>query len=121
MYHADATASPSTVVCSSLLTSIMVDQHTTKELKTDFVGEDQSDEGAEKRVLRGESQLVYITPTKFIDNTGYRRMLLRQAYKDNLVAMVIEEAHCIQTRDEEFLMTFAEIGKICSIIPQQVT
>ena len=101
----------------------MVDQHakfSPRGLKTDFVGEAQSDEGAEKRVLRGESQLVYISPENLINNTSYRRMLLRQAYKDNLVAMVIDEAHCIQTWGDEFRMAFAEIGNLRSIIPQQV-
>ena len=121
MYHAEPTASPSIVVCISLLTSIMVDQHATRRLKTDIVGEAQSDEGAEKMVLRGESQLVYISPEKLINTPGYRRMLLQQAYKDNLIAMVIDEAHCIQTWGDEFRMTFAEIRNLRSIIPQQVT
>ena len=55
MYHAGPTASSSIVVCISPLTSIMVNQHakcSPRGLKTDFVGEAQSDEGAEKRVLR---------------------------------------------------------------------
>ena len=127
MYHAGPTASPSIVVCISPLTSIMVDQHakfSPRGLKTDFVGQVRlrvmKDEGAEKRVLRGESQQVYISPENLINNTSYRRMLLRQAYKDNLVAMVIDEAHCIQTWGDEFRMAFAEIGNLRSIIPQQV-
>ena len=91
-----------------------------QEVKTDFIGEAQSDEGVEKRGLRGESHLVYINPENLINNTSYRRMLLRQAYKDNLVAMVINEAHCIQTWGDEFRMAFAEIGNLHSIIPQQV-
>ena len=121
MYHAGPTASPSIVVCISPLISIMVDtKFSPRGLKTDFVGEAQSHEGAEKWVLRGESQLVYISPENLINNTSYRRMLLRQAYKDNLVAMVIDEAHCIQTWGDEFRMAFAEIGNLRSIIPQQV-
>ena len=63
---------------------------------------------------------MYISPENLINNTSYRRMFLRQAYKDNLVAMVIDEAHCIQTWGDEFRMAFAEIGNLRSIIPQQV-
>ncbi len=117
------TTSISIVVCISPLTSIMVDQHAKflpRGLRTDFVGEVQTDEDAEKRVLKGESQLVYISPENRINNPRYRKMLLRQVYKENLVALVIDEAHCVQTWGESFRIAFAEIGNLRSIIPSEV-
>lgn len=101
----------------------MVDQHAKflpRGLRTDFVGEVQTDEDAEKRVLKGESQLVYISPENLINNPRYRKMLLRQVYKENLVALVIDEAHCVQTWGESFRIAFAEIGNLRSIIPSEV-
>ena len=62
--------SHSIVVCVSPLTSIMIDQHFFKfspqGLKTDFVGEAQTDPEAEQRILKGISQLVYISPEIFL-------------------------------------------------------
>ncbi len=101
----------------------MVDQtakFSPKGLKTDFVGEAQTDDEAQKRILNGESQLVYVSPENLIENTKYRRMLLRQVYKENLVALVVDEAHCIQTWGDEFCIGFAEIGNLRSVIPPHV-
>ncbi len=117
------TTSTSIVVCISPLTSIMVYQHAKflpRGLRTDFVGEVQTDEDAEKRVLKGESQLVYISPENLINNPRYRNMLLRQVYKENLVALVIDEAHCVQTWGESFGIASAVIGNLRSIIPSEV-
>ncbi len=70
--------------------------------------------------LKGEYQLVYISPENLINNPRYRKMLLRQVYKENLVALVIDEAHCVQTWGESFRIAFAEIGNLRSIIPSEV-
>ncbi len=90
-------------------------------LKTDFVGEVQTDDEAQQRILNGESQLVFISPENLIENTKYRRMLLRQVYKENLVALVVDEAHCIQTWGDDFRTSFAEIGNLRSVLPQHVS
>ncbi len=52
-----------------------------KGLKTDFVGEVQTDDEAQKRIINGESQLVYVSTENLIENRKYRRMLLQQVYK----------------------------------------
>ena len=111
----------SIVVCITPLTSIMLDQHSKfslKGLKTDFVGEAQSDPMAEHRVCTGASQLVFISPESLL--TRYRTMLLRQVYKDNLVAVVVDEAHCVRTWGNEFRVAFSEIGNLRSIIPPHI-
>ena len=115
--------SHSLVVCVSPLTSIMIDQHfkfSPRGLKTDFVGEAQTDPEAEQRILKGISQLVYISPENLLNSKKYRNMLLQPVYEENLMAIVIDEAHCIQSWGDEFRTAFAEIRNIRSIIPKRV-
>ena len=50
----------------------------------------------------------------------YRKMLLSTVYQENLVAICIDEAHCIQTWGDQFRVTFSQIGDIRSVIPKQV-
>ena len=80
----------SSVVCVSPLTSLMMDQRakfSPMDISTEFVGEMQRDEAAIQRVLRGEVQLVYISPENiiqsnfFIMNPGYNDY---PAYNDRL-------------------------------------
>ena len=90
----------SIVVCISPLTSIMMDQRAKFAplgLSTEFVGEAQEDPTATRRVLEGKIQLVYISPEAILKNWHYRHMLLSEAYKEKLVALAIDEAHCIKT------------------------
>ena len=78
----------------------MVDQQakfSLRGLKTEFVGEAQLNKEAEERVLRGEVQLVYISPESILSNFKFRRMLTSSVYMDNLVALVVDEAHCVKT------------------------
>jgi len=53
-------------------------------------------------------------------NKTYRSMLLSPQYQQNLVALVIDEAHCVKTWGDSFRKAFAEIGDLRSIIPSAV-
>ena len=68
-----------------------------KGISTEFVGEGQTDKDAVRSVVQGNVQLVYISPENLIYNPLYRNMLLSSAYKDKLVALVVDEAHCVKT------------------------
>ena len=68
-----------------------------KGIMTEFVGEDQHDDNAIKRVTKGDVQLLFISPESLITNPVYRNMLLSPIYKESLVALVVDEAHCIKT------------------------
>ena len=90
----------SIAVCISPLTALMMDQRdkfTRRGITTDFVGETQTDQIVIKRVLNGNIQLVYISPEALLLNPMYRSMLLTKPYKEHLVALVIDEAHCVKT------------------------
>lgn len=74
-----------------------------KGMAAEFVGEDQTDSTCITRVLRGDVQLLYISPESLICNPMYRNMLLSPIYKDKLVALVIDEAHCVKTWSVSYL------------------
>ncbi len=91
---------PSIVVCISPLTSLMIDQKakfTPKGVKAEFVGEAQNDRAAVENVLKGQCELVFISPESIISNPLYRNMLLTEVYKERMVGLVVDEAHCIKT------------------------
>ena len=90
----------SIVVCVSPLTSIMMEQQqkfSSKGVKAEFVGEAQTDAAVISRVLQGDLQLLYISPENLLNNKRFRSMLLTPKYKDHLVALVVDEAHCVKT------------------------
>ena len=47
-------------------------------------------------VLKGKIQLVYVSPESLIGNEKIRKMLLNSIYSRNLVAFVVDEAHCVR-------------------------
>ena len=44
-------------------------------------------------MIKGEYQLVFITPESIIENTKFRRMLHSDEYRKQLVAVVVDETH----------------------------
>ena len=46
--------------------------------------------------------------------------MLSSVYKEKLVCIAVDEAHCIKVWGAEFRPTFAEIGNLRSIIPSNV-
>ena len=78
----------------------MIDQQqkfVMKGIKAEFVGEAQTDQAAISRVMKGELQLLYISPENILNSRRYRSMLLSPRYAEKLVVLVIDEAHCIMT------------------------
>ena len=92
--------SGSLVVCISPLISIMMDQRakfTTLGLKTEYVGAAQEDPGVIRQVLAGNVQLLFMSPESILNNKHFRGMLLSQHYKKYLVAVAVDEAHCVKS------------------------
>lgn len=65
-------------------------------INVEFVGQCQSNETAVVSVIRGEVQLVYISPESLLCNRSYRTMLQNARYQEKLVAFVVDEAHCVK-------------------------
>ena len=66
-------------------------------IRAEYVGEGQRDPAVWRKVLNGEAQLVYISPENILCNSRYRSVLRTGAYKENLVGVVVDEAHCVKT------------------------
>ena len=82
----------------SPLTALMLDQrskYAPRGLATEMVGETQQDQGALQDIQDGKYQLVYISPEALLGGTCWREMLHSPSYQRNLVAFVVDEAHCI--------------------------
>ena len=58
-------------------------------------GELQQDVDALEGVKKGQFQLLYISPESLLRNPQWRELLLSKMYSENLVALVIDEAHCV--------------------------
>ena len=90
----------SIVICVSPLISLMMDQakkYSLLGLATQFVGQAQEDPSVTRGVLHGGYQLVFMSPEALIGCKHWQEMLLTKKYKDDLVALVVDEAHCVKT------------------------
>ena len=88
----------SIVLCVSPLTSLMMEQKskfTHRGLSVEFVGELQHDLQSMQSIKEGKVQLLYTSPESILRNSQWREMLLSDVYRKNLVAVVVDEAHCI--------------------------
>ena len=90
----------SILLCICPLTAIMIDQKekfASLGLSVEFLGEAQTDRTASHRVVKGDVQLVLISPENLLCNTKYRQMLLSPVYKERLIGVAVDEAHCVKT------------------------
>ena len=88
------------MICISPLTAIMVDQREklkAKNVNVEFIGEAQMDYSVKDKVIQGKIELVFISPESILCNSNYRNMLRSSVYKHNLVAIAVDEAHCVKT------------------------
>ena len=88
----------SIVICISPLTALMMEQRNKfimRGIATEFVGELQQDVDAMESVKSGKIQLLFISPESLLNNPQWREMLISPVYQTNLVALVVDEAHCI--------------------------
>ena len=88
----------SIVLIISPLTAIMMEQrdkYLHSGISAEFVGEMQQDLDSMVSVREGRVQLVYISPESLLQNPQWRTMLLSTPYQMHLVAVAVDEAHCI--------------------------
>ena len=90
---------PSVVVVVSLLLSLMKDQvsiFSSRGLNCEFVGTYQTDANAVLKVKNGDCQLIYISPESMLAVPYWRQMFQSTVYQDNLVCVIIDEAHFVE-------------------------
>ena len=90
----------SIVMIISPLVALMKDQtslFTTKGISAAYVSDKYTtDKDTRRGVLRGQFQLVFISPESLFVATEWRRMLAGDLYRKNLVGFIVDEAHCVK-------------------------
>ena len=79
----------------SLLIALMRDQVasiTAMGIAATYIS-DKEDVGRKQTIKNGEFQIIYISPEALI-LLKWRNILSTRVYRDNLVAFVVDEAHC---------------------------
>ena len=88
----------SIVLYISPLTSLVLEQrekYSMKGICCEFVRELQQHIEAFASIQKGKAQLLFISPEFMLSNPQWRDMLLLPVYQKNVVALIVDEAHCI--------------------------
>ena len=85
------TANPIIIVISPLA-SLMEDQTIFLRNLNIKAGYDKSVNG---KIEKGECSIVFASPESLLGNGHWRNMLSSDTYKENLIGIVVDEAHCI--------------------------
>lgn len=88
----------SIVIIVSPLVAIMKDQvlaFTVKDIQAAYVSSDISHE-VNTGVEEGQYQFVFFSPEQLLTKSSWRSMLRTDIYFENLVALVVNEAHCVK-------------------------
>ena len=87
----------SIVVVVSPLISLMKDQvqaMKAKDIRAVYVGDCGEEDVID--VCSGVYQIVYMSPEALLTDEQWRDMLLSPVYRENLVGLVVDEAHCVK-------------------------
>ncbi|XP_029180652.2 ATP-dependent DNA helicase RecQ-like [Acropora millepora] len=85
------TANPIIIVISPLA-SLMEDQTIFLRNLNIKAGYDKSVNG---KIEKGECSIVFSSPESLLGNGHWQNMLSSDTYKENLIGIVVDEAHCI--------------------------
>ena len=87
------------IVLVSPLVALMKDQVThcrSRGLTAGFVSSVPDDQDMRKAVYDGKYQIVFISPESLFTGRRWREMLKDEPYRSNLIAFVVDEAHCVK-------------------------
>lgn len=65
-----------------------------REVKAVFVGDCGQSE--QDFICEGKYQIVYMSPEALLTDMRWRDMLLSPTYINNLVGLIVDEAHCVK-------------------------
>jgi bloom syndrome protein len=71
------------------------EKYSTKGICCEFVGELQQDIEVITSIQKGHAQLLFVSPESLLLNPQWRDMLLLPVYQKKVVALIVDEAHCI--------------------------
>jgi ATP-dependent DNA helicase RecQ len=84
----------------SPLIALMKDQSTSftaKGISATYISDKEAtNKGTKRKIVKGEYQLVFISPEALFLATEWRRMLAGDYYRKHLVGFIVDEAHCVK-------------------------
>ncbi|KAL5489364.1 hypothetical protein EMCRGX_G018451 [Ephydatia muelleri] len=83
-------------------------------------GETENDKSQLTEILNGKFHIIFISPELLLTNLTWREMIRTRTYMNNLVAFVVDEAHCIPKWGQYFRNEFSKLGEVRSLIPSHV-
>ena len=97
MARLDGDTRSAIVLVISPLVSLIKDQvrHLKqKGINASLIGPEQ-DTGDRRKILKGEMNIVYSSPEAMLANNEWREVVSSSIYQRNVVAVAVDEAHCI--------------------------
>ena len=88
----------SIVLVVSPLISLMKDQvkhFAAKGISAGYVSSELENKDMQDSIMRGEYQLVFISPEALLGTLRWRALLCESTYRQRLIGFVIDEAHCV--------------------------
>ena len=85
------------VLVISPLVSLIKDQFNSlrkKGIKASFIGGGQEEANLQK-IIKGDMNIVYSSPEAMLTNDEWREMVCSPIYQQSVVAVAVDEAHCI--------------------------
>ena len=87
----------SIILVVSPLRALMKDQVASTGIAATCISDKESTAySTKKAVQEGRMQVILISPEALFCGTEWRRLLCTDVYRHNLVAFVVDEAHCIK-------------------------
>ncbi|XP_019642067.1 PREDICTED: ATP-dependent DNA helicase Q-like SIM [Branchiostoma belcheri] len=106
------------LVVSPLL-SLMQDQVQRLQqggIKAAYVGETQEDADIKRGVIEGKYSLVFVSPEAILNSKSWRGMLTNKTYREHLVGVAVDEAHCITSWGGEFRKDYKRLAELRSLL-----
>ncbi len=73
-----------------------VSKFTTKGVRVVYIGSEQDDPLARQKALKGEAQLVFMSPESLLSVLTWREMFRSRVYQENFVCLAVDEAHLVE-------------------------
>ena len=95
--HLKGQTKESIVIVVSPLIALMKDQvRSMNERDVTAVYAGDIDLETEREICEGRYQLVFMSPEALLGDNRWRDMLISPVYRQNLVGMAVDEAHCVK-------------------------